>query len=83
MAWGGGGGHKNPKITTNNTTRRGGINATLSRLKEESEFFSSGLGCQDSGGLRERESERERDVHLVMCFVFDQSRDWRDWRGLS
>ena len=43
MAGGGGGAHKNPN-TTNNTTRGGGINAThLSRLKEESEFSSSGL----------------------------------------
>lgn len=29
-----------------------------------------------------RKREGERDEHLVMCFVFEQSRDWRDWRGL-
>lgn len=43
------------RIPAQPTTQQEGeeSNATLSRLKEESEFFSSGLTGQDSGGFGE------------------------------
>lgn len=60
MAWGWG--RSSQESQHNQQEEEESMNATLSRLKEGSEFFSSGLTGQDSagfgkGGEREREGE--------------------------